>query len=77
MAEPARKFDDNPVPGNADSAPPGRPELKALEGGGETSQPKTGHLSEAEEGSSPPESTLGHEGQLGRGYISNSTNKPR
>jgi len=44
MAEPARKFDDNPVPGNADSAPPGRPELKALEGGGETSDP-TGKLS--------------------------------
>jgi hypothetical protein len=38
MAEPARQFDEN-LPGNADSATPGRTELKALEGGGESSEP--------------------------------------
>ncbi|HET9850417.1 MAG TPA: hypothetical protein VFP35_02220 [Candidatus Saccharimonadales bacterium] len=40
MAEPARQFDEEQTPGNADSSPPGRPELRALEGGGETSPPE-------------------------------------
>lgn len=39
MAEPARQFDDDNLPGNADSAPPGRVELEVLEGGGETTSP--------------------------------------
>ncbi|PJE65304.1 hypothetical protein COU91_02370 [Candidatus Saccharibacteria bacterium CG10_big_fil_rev_8_21_14_0_10_47_8] len=43
MAEPARQFDEDERPGNVDSAPPGRPELKKLEGGGDTSPP-TGDL---------------------------------
>jgi hypothetical protein len=39
MAEPARQINDN-VPGNADSPPPQRAQLKVLEGGGETSEPE-------------------------------------
>jgi hypothetical protein len=84
MAEPLRKFEDEPA-GNVDSAAPGRPELKALEGGGETSEPnrswykgdKKGverdELSEQEDSAaSQNESTQGedatHENQVGRGY---------
>lgn len=44
MAEPAHKFDQTQQPGNIDSAPPGGPDLKVLEGGGESSPP-TGNLS--------------------------------
>ncbi|HSW78725.1 MAG TPA: hypothetical protein VLF88_01755 [Candidatus Babeliales bacterium] len=49
MAEPARQLDNNPddqvydTGGNTQSEP--KPDLRALEGGGETSEPKQGHLS--------------------------------
>ena len=51
MAEPARQDSADPVydqEGTAPSDP--RPQLKALEGGGQTSAPKTGHLKSADSG---------------------------
>jgi hypothetical protein len=92
MAEPARQFDEN-LSGNADSAPPGRTELKALEGGGETSEPNRSwykgdkkevdqdDLSGLENGSGGSDQQVQHENPVGSGYKkagpSNSSNRKR
>lgn len=84
MAEPARKFEDDKKPGNADSAPPGRAELEVLEGGGETSAPNRSwykgdkktvdkdELSDIEDKGGEAGQTQGpqHENQVGSGYRS-------
>lgn len=73
MNEPARQFDEDETPGNVDSAPPGQPELQALEGGGETSPPQSDWyaannpqaLNQAEQNGGNPAQ---HENQVGEGY---------
>jgi len=81
MAEPARQLDNEgepdsvyDAPGTAPSSP--TPNLKKLEGGGETTEPKTGHLSEAggenpsrdELAKAENSSAAGQLGPLGKGY---------
>jgi len=94
MAEPARRLDDSErehqVYDTGPTAPSNpRPNLKALEGGGETAPPKSGHLreagnekkpsreeiSEAEESASEPQPQ--HENQVGRGYQPGKPSKNR
>src|SRR5437868_680201 len=92
MAEPARQLDNDegsrPVYDESGTAPSDpKPDLKVLEGGGETTEPKRDHLkavedekpsreqlSEAEEKTSAPEPQ--HENQVGRGYNAD-TKTPR
>jgi hypothetical protein len=82
MAEPAHQLDDSSVYDEPDGSAPSDPrsKLKALEGGGESTEPKRGHLREADSGgqvsreglSSAEEKTeqsaSEHENQVGRGY---------
>lgn len=82
MAEPARRLDDDDFsqvydqPGNTPSVP----QLKSLEGGGETTEPKRGHLKPVSEGS-PSRDELSkaerapHENQVGSGYKPGATPK--
>lgn len=63
MAEPAKKWEDHDrIPGNADSAPLGKPALQKLEGGGETTPRKKGHLSQV-----PDRENLSDQEQAGSG----------
>ncbi len=91
MAEPAHKLDDSadqePVydrPGAAPSNP--RARLRSLEGGGETSDPKRGHLKDvgkegysAKELSGAEDSTneVAHEDTVGAGYKAGAKTKQR
>jgi hypothetical protein len=84
MAEPARRLDDGEIydKGGTEASNP-RPELKALEGGGETSEPKSGHLEEVKSNNPSREQLAGaeenaateeprYENQVGSGYSASS-----
>lgn len=91
MAEPARQLDDEPdqsiydESGTVPSNP--KPDLKALEGGGETTEPRRGHLKDADTGhpsrdrlsaaeEGAPSNISRQEDQVGRGYKPGSRSQP-
>src|SRR5579884_3470596 len=58
MAEPARRLDDEEQPKQVYDQPGNKPDLRVLEGGGQTTEPKRDHLREADSETNPSREEL-------------------